>query len=166
MVVAAVDANGDGAVDFDEWFNKLKSYVTIAFEVLDENQDGSILEEAKSGNIFNSISYSFFEKLIDQVFEFFDSNKDGAISLDDVLFLSFQLRDRDEDGEIDLSEALGTSLISLPAPVYNFYTKVGCFFASLLFIIVDCFDNFSWTETPTRDCPNLKPWTSSTRSSA
>ena len=166
MVVAAVDANGDGAVDFNEWFNKLKSYVTIAFEVLDENQDGSILEEAKDGNILDSISYSFFEKLIDQVFDFFDSNKDEAISLEDDFFLSFGLRDRDEDGEIDLSEALGTSLISLPAPVYNFYTKVGCFFPSLLFTIVDCFDNFSWTETPTRDCPNLKPWTSSTRSSA
>ena len=136
MVVAAADANGDGAVDFDEWFDKLKSYVTIAFEVLDENQDGSILEEAKNGNIFNSISYSFFEKLIDQVFEFFDSNKDGAISLEDDFFLSFRLRDRDEDGEIDLSEALGTSLISLPAPVYNFYTKVSCFIPYFYFLLL------------------------------
>ena len=136
MVVAAADADGDGAVDFDEWFDKLKSYVTIAFGVLDENQDGSILEEAKDGNIFSSISYSFFEKLIDQVFEFFDSNKDGAISLEDDFFLSFRLRDRDEDGEIDLSEALGTSLISLPAPVYNFYTKVGCFFPHFYFLLL------------------------------
>ena len=136
MVVAAADANGDGAVDFDEWFNKLKSYVTIAFEVLDENQDGSILEEAKDGNILDSISYSFFEKLIDQVFDFFDSNKDEAISLEDDFFLSFQLRDRDEDGKIDLSEALGTSLISLPAPVYNFYTKVSCFIPYFYFLLL------------------------------
>ena len=136
MVVAAVDANGDGAVDFDEWFDKLKSYVTIAFEVLDENQDGSILEEAKDGNILDSISYSFFEKLIDQVFDFFDSNKDEAISLEDDFFLSFGLRDRDEDGEIDLSEALGTSLISLPAPVYNFYTKVSCFIPYFYFLLL------------------------------
>ena len=136
MVVAAVDANGDGAVDFDEWFNKLKSYVTIAFEVLDENQDGSILEEAKDGNILDSISYSFFEKLIDQVFDFFDSNKDEAISLEDDFFLSFGLRDRDEDGEIDLSEALGTSLISLPAPVYNFYTKVVVFSPHFNFLLL------------------------------
>ena len=136
MVVAAADANGDGAVDFDEWFDKLKIYVMIAFEVLDENQDGSILEEAKNGNILNSVSYSFFEKLIDQVFEFFDSNKDGAISLEDDFFLSFGLRDRDEDGEIDLSEALGTSLISLPAPVYNLYTKVGCFFPYFYFLLL------------------------------
>ena len=136
MVVAAADANGDGAVDFEEWFDKLKSYVTIAFEVLDENQDGSILEEAKDGNILDSISYSFFDKLIDQVFEFFDSNKDGAISLEDDFFLSFQLRDRDEDGKIDLSEALGTSLISLPAPVYNFYTKVSCFIPYFYFLLL------------------------------
>ena len=136
MVVAAVDANGDGAVDFDEWFNKLKSYVTIAFEVLDENQDGSILEEAKDGNILDSISYSFFEKLIDQVFDFFDSNKDEAISLEDDFFLSFGLRDRDEDGNIDLSEALGTSLISLPAPVYNFYTKVVVFSPHFNFLLL------------------------------
>ena len=44
--------------------------------------------------------------------------------------------DRDEDGEIDLSEALGTSLISLPAPVYNLYTKVGCFFPYFYFLLL------------------------------
>merc|ERR1712243_56579 len=32
--------------------------------------------------------------------------------------------DRNEDGVVTLSELLGTSLISLPAPVYNFYTKL------------------------------------------
>ena len=83
MIVAVADTNGDSAVDFEEFFDKLKFYVKIAFEVLDENEDGSILDEAKDGNIFNSISYPFFEKLLDQVFEFFDLNKDGSISLED-----------------------------------------------------------------------------------
>ena len=125
MIVAAADANGDSVVDFDEWFDKLKSYVTAAFDALDENQDGSILDEAKEGNILNSISYRFFEELLNQLFDFFDSNNDGAISLEDDFFLDmFRVRDRNGDGKPTLSEALGVNLISLPAPIYNFYNKV------------------------------------------
>jgi len=125
MIVAAADANGDSVVDFDEWFDKLKSYVTAAFDALDENQDGSILDEAKEGNILNSISYRFFEELLNQLFDFFDSNNDGAISLEDDFFLDmFRVRDRNGDGKATLSEALGVNLISLPAPIYNFYNKL------------------------------------------
>ena len=123
MIVAAADANGDSVVDFDEWFDKLKSYVTAAFDALDENQDGSILDEAKEGNILNSISYRFFEELLNQLFDFFDSNNDGAISLEDDIFFD-TFRDRNGDGKTTLSEALGTNLISLPAPIYDFYNKV------------------------------------------
>ena len=123
MIVAAGDANGDSVVDFDEWFLKLKSYVTAAFEALDENKDGSILDESKEGNILTSISYHFFEELLDQTFDFFDSNNDGAISLEDDIFVD-SFRDRNGDGKTTLSEALGTNLISLPAPIYNFYNKV------------------------------------------
>ena len=86
MIVAVADTNGDRAVDFEEFFDKLKFYVTTAFEVLDGNEDGSILDEAKDGNIFNSIPYAFFEKLLDQVFEFFDLNKDGIITYKDFLW--------------------------------------------------------------------------------
>ena len=118
------DKNGDSAVDFEEFFDKLKFYVTTAFEVLDENEDGSILDEAKDGNIFNSISYHFLENLLDQVFEFFDLNKDGAISLEDDISTWTYIRDWDSNGKITLSDALGRSLISLPAPVYILYTKV------------------------------------------
>jgi hypothetical protein len=32
--------------------------------------------------------------------------------------------DRNDDGELTLSELLGTSLISLPSPVYNLYSKL------------------------------------------
>jgi len=125
MIVATADANGDSVVDFDEWFDKLKSYVTAAFDALDENQDGSILDEAKEGNILNSISYRFFEELLNQLFDFFDSNNDGAISLEDDFFLDmFRVRDRNGDGKATLSEALGVNLISLPAPIYNFYNKL------------------------------------------
>ena len=125
MIVAAADANGDNVVDFDEWFDKLKSYVRAAFEALDENKDGSILDESKEGKILTSISYHFFEELLDQLFDFFDSNKDNSFSLEDDFFLdNFHLRDRNGDGKTTLSEALGVNLISLPAPIYNFYNKV------------------------------------------
>merc|ERR1712051_833818 len=105
MIVAAGDANGDRVVDFDEWFTKLKSYVTAAFEALDENKDGSILDEAKEGNLLTSIPYQFFEELIDQTFDFFDPNNDGAISLEDDIFFDI-FRDRNGDRKITLSEAL------------------------------------------------------------
>ena len=100
----------------------------MAFDVLDENQDGSILDEAQEGNILNSIPYRFFVKVLNQVFDFFDSNKDGAISLEDNFFsdLVHPRRDRNGDGKMTLSEALTcVNLIScLPAPVYNFYKRV------------------------------------------
>ena len=105
----------------------------MAFDVLDENQDGSILDEAQEGNILNSIPYRSFVKVLDQVFDFFDSNKDGAISLEDNFFsdlthssyvMVHSRRDRNGDGKVTLSEAFGVNLISLPAPVYNFYKRV------------------------------------------
>merc|ERR1712037_956558 len=120
MIVAAGDANGDRVVDFDEWFAKLKSYVTAAFEALDDNKDGSILDESKEGNLLTSIPYQFFEELLDQTFDFYN---DGAISLEDDIFVD-TFRDRNVDGKTTLSEALGTNLISLPAPIYNFYNKL------------------------------------------
>ena len=125
-IVAAADSNGDGIIDFNEWFSKLKSYVIVAFDALDKNQDGSILDEAQEGNILNSIPYRFVEELVDQLFDFFDSNKDGAISLKDDLFLgSYSRWDRNGDGKVTLSEALRIkALISLPAPSYDFYQKV------------------------------------------
>merc|ERR1712037_795738 len=61
----------------------------------------------------------------EQIFDFFDSNSDGAISLEDDIFLDiYRGSDRNGDGKTTLSEALGTNLISLPAPIYNFYNKL------------------------------------------
>ena len=126
MIVSAADTNGDAVVDFDEWFSKLKSFVTAAFDALDQDQDGSIFEEAQEGNILNSIPYRFFEELFNQLFDFIDSNNDGAMSLEDDFFVEMfhNARDRNEDGKMNLSEAFGLNLISLPAPIYNFYVKV------------------------------------------
>ena len=129
MIVSAADTNGDAVVDFDEWFSKLKSFVTAAFDALDQDQDGSIFEEAQEGNILNSIPYRFFEELFNQLFDFIDSNNDGAMSLEDDFFVEMfhNAKDRNGDGKMNLSEAFGVNLISLPAPIYNFYVKVMIF---------------------------------------
>ena len=128
LFVGVCDANGDNAVDFDEFFDKLKFYIRTTFEKLDENKDGSILDEAKDGDIFNSISYQFFEALLNEVFEFFDSNKDGALSDEDDFSEWFDLRREPMDERVTtFNDALDRYLIRLPAPVYNFYAKVESF---------------------------------------
>ena len=144
--IGAADANGDSIVDFDEWFSKLKSYVKAAFDVLDQNQDGSILDEAREGNILNSISYRFFEELLNQLFDLFDSNNDGAISLEDESFreVFWDMFYRTRHGKMTLSEYFGVDLITLPAPIYNFYEKVTTvaslrMFAIFLIMTLDMF---------------------------
>ena len=128
LFVGECDTNGDNAVDFDEFFDKLKYYIRSTFESLDENEDGSILDEAKDGDILNSISYQFFEALLNEVFEFFDSNKDGALSVEDDFSEWFDLRREQMDERVTtFNDALDRYLISLPAPVYNFYAKVESF---------------------------------------
>ena len=135
LFVGECDTNGDNAVDFDEFFDKLKYYIRSTFESLDENEDGSILDEAKDGDIFNSISYQFFEALLNEVFEFFDSNKDGTLSVEDDIFFFddifecadsewFELNQGGPRHRITCTDALDRFLISLPAPIYNLYTKV------------------------------------------
>ena len=128
LFVPVCDTNGDNAVGFDEFFDKLKFYIRTTFEKLDENENGSILDEAKDGDIFNSISYQFFEALLNEVFEFFDSNKDGALSDEDDFSEWFDLRREPTDERVTtFNDALDRYLISLPAPVYNFYAKVESF---------------------------------------
>ena len=48
---------------------------------------------------------------------FFDTNKDKSVSLDDY-------EDYLEDDMKNLSDVFGSSLISLPAPLYNLYTNL------------------------------------------
>ena len=124
-IVRVGDQNGDNAVDFEEFFSKLKDYVRMVFGVLDEDKDGSLFAEASTGNIGQKFTLHFFEEALSEVFDFFDSNNDNIIDSDDHFFASSRRwNDRNEDGEVTLSEFLGTSIISLPAPVYNFYSKL------------------------------------------
>jgi len=124
-IVALGDINGDGAVNFDEFKDKLEEYVRVVFKLMDVNNDGSIYEEASGGNIFQKISLTFFEAVLTHTIDFFDSNKDNEVSFDDSFFSdSARYGDRNEDGVYTLSEALHTPLINLPAPFYNLYTKL------------------------------------------
>ena len=119
------DQNGDNSVDFEEFFSKLKDYVKKVFEVLDEDKDGSLFAEASTGNIAQKFSLQFFEEVLNEVFDFFDSNNDNTIDFDDDFFASsLRWSDRNEDGEVTLSEVVGSSIISLPAPIYNFYSTL------------------------------------------
>merc|ERR1712112_76845 len=122
---ATADTNGDKIVDFDEFLEQLKEYIRAAFAVMDKNDDNSISEEIQDGEILTRYSLEFFETAIVHLMNFFDTNKNNALEQDDVLFGSDRrYTDRNEDGVLTLSELLGTSLISLPAPLYNLYTKV------------------------------------------
>merc|ERR1711962_1268981 len=122
---ATADTNGDKIVDFDEFLEQLKEYIRAAFAVMDKNDDNSISEEIQDGEILTRYSLEFFETALVHLMNFFDTNKNNAIEQDDVLFGSDRrYTDRNEDGVLTISELLGTSLISLPAPLYNLYTKV------------------------------------------
>merc|ERR1711990_225669 len=127
-IVGLGDQNGDNAVDFDEFFSKLKDYVRKVFGVLDEDKDGSLFAEASTGNLGQKFTLHFFEEALSEVFDLFDSNNDNIIdSDDDFVANSPDWVDRNKDGEVSLSEFLGpdvTSIISLPAPVYNFYSNL------------------------------------------
>merc|ERR1712180_258237 len=122
---ATADTNGDKIVDFDEFLEQLKEYIRAAFTVMDKNDDNSISEEIQAGEILTRYSLEFFETALVHLMNFFDTNKNNALEHDDVLFGSDRrYTDRNEDGVLTLSELLGTSLISLPAPLYHFYTKL------------------------------------------
>merc|ERR1712180_539575 len=124
-LAATADTNGDKIVDFDEFLEQLKEYIRAAFAVMDKNDDNSISEEIQAGEILTRYSLEFFETALVHLMNFFDTNKNNALEQDDAVFRESRRRiDRNEDGVLTLSELLGTSLISLPAPVYNFYTKV------------------------------------------
>jgi len=124
-IVRVGDQNGDNTVDFLEFFSKLKDYVKKVFGVLDEDKDGSLFAEASTGNIAQKFSLQFFEEVLNEVFDFFDSNNDNTIDFDDDFFASsFRWSDSNEDGEVTLSEVVGSSIISLPAPIYNFYSTL------------------------------------------
>jgi len=124
-IVAIGDQNGDYTVDFEEFFSKLKDYVRKVFGLFDDDKDGSLFAEASTGNILQQFSLQFFEEVLNEAFDFFDSNNDNTIDFDDdYIASSSRWSDRNDDGEVTLSEMLGTSIISLPAPIYNFYSTL------------------------------------------
>ena len=61
-IVGVSDQNGDNAVDFEEFFFKLKDYVSIIFGVLDEDKDGSLFAEASTGNIGQKFTLHFLRR--------------------------------------------------------------------------------------------------------
>jgi Ca2+-binding EF-hand superfamily protein len=120
------DTDGNGMVDFEEFHSKLKEYIEVVFNAFDSNNDGSIYDEAIGGNIFKRISLNLFESVVGQVIDFFDSNQDDTISIDDSFIQQnyrYQFLRRNGQ-EVTLMDMLGTSFISLPAPLYNLYSHL------------------------------------------
>jgi len=119
------DSNGDKIVDLEEFQDQLREYIRLAFDVLDKDDDNSISEEFKAGKILTRYSFEFFETALVHLLDFFDTNKNNAIEQDDALFtFGLYVRDNNEDGVLTLSELIGRSLVSLPAPLYNLYIKM------------------------------------------
>ena len=114
------DQNGDNEVDFEEFKSKFVEYLTIAFDTLDRNNDGSI-DEVLGNHSFHEYSLQFFEHVLNNVIEFFDNNKDESISTEDFI-PAIESMDANEDGKVSLYELIGLSLINLPAPIYTAYT--------------------------------------------
>ena len=121
--VAVADTDEDAKMDFDEFTMKLKEYLQTAFDALDESKVDWLYNEAKDGKLFNKISFKFLDAALSEALNFFDTNKDKSVSLDDSFFY-FVGRDRNKDDMKTLSDVIGGSLISLPAPLYNLYTNL------------------------------------------
>eukprot|EP00092_Neocalanus_flemingeri_P004902 GFUD01005275.1.p1 GENE.GFUD01005275.1~~GFUD01005275.1.p1 ORF type:complete len:623 (-),score=158.43 GFUD01005275.1:144-2012(-) len=119
-VLRIADKNRDGEVQFDEFHSKFVEYLTILFNLLDRNNDGSI-DEVLTNEAIKEYSLEFFEQILKNAVEYFDSNGDKSISTDDFISV-LRFNDRNEDGEVTIYELIGTSLINLPAPLYTAYT--------------------------------------------
>jgi Ca2+-binding EF-hand superfamily protein len=121
----AVDIDGNGKIDFEEFHSKLKEYLAVVFNALDSNKDGSVYDEAMDGNIMKRFSRQTFDSAVGEVKEFFDSNKDDAISLDDAFFqpMYWYQRIKERNGKVTLEDIIG-DIITLPAPLYNLYNHL------------------------------------------
>eukprot|EP00092_Neocalanus_flemingeri_P013160 GFUD01014179.1.p1 GENE.GFUD01014179.1~~GFUD01014179.1.p1 ORF type:complete len:623 (-),score=176.96 GFUD01014179.1:158-2026(-) len=119
-IVRIVDKNGDNEVNLEEFKSKIDEYLTIAFNILDRDDDGSI-DEVLTNESIKEYSLEFFEQLLKIVVEYFDSNEDESISTADFIS-EFKRSDRNEDGKVTIYELTGLSLINLPAPLYTAYT--------------------------------------------
>lgn len=87
-VVQEHDANADGYIDFEEYFNVMKSKMILvdlrkeklktAFKVLDMDQDGFITEEELRHALSSNGDY-FTEQEIKDIIAMADKNSDGKI---------------------------------------------------------------------------------------
>eukprot|EP00092_Neocalanus_flemingeri_P047654 GFUD01054078.1.p1 GENE.GFUD01054078.1~~GFUD01054078.1.p1 ORF type:complete len:523 (-),score=119.66 GFUD01054078.1:146-1714(-) len=119
-IVRIGDKNGDNAVNFEEFESKIVDYLKIAFKILDRDNDGSI-DEVLTNEAIKEYRLEFFEQILENAVEYFDSNEDTSISTEDFLSV-LRFNDRNEDGEVTIYELIGLSLINLPAPLYTAYT--------------------------------------------
>ena len=123
LVVGAADTNGDWEVDFEEFYLWMRQCLETAFNVLDASGDGSIYDEAKAGTLASKIPLKLLYVLFNQTFGFLDANKDQSVGLEDF-FSESAGQGRRGDNIKTMSDRFDTSLISLPAPLYNLYSSL------------------------------------------
>jgi len=111
-LVHVFDKNGDDEVNFEEFKSRITEYITLLFNIFDENKDGSVDKVESS---FDSFSFELFEELLRHAILYFDNSGDNAISTIDYT-------SDGRAGPIPLSDLIGLSLINLPAPVFTAYT--------------------------------------------
>ena len=127
-IVNVADLNDDKEVDFDEFVDKIVNYTRILFDVLDEDNDGFLTAAGLLPS--NTASMDLVTTVTDEIFKFFDTTKDEAVSVQDfATFLSADcsrsaICDTNDDGNFSLNELLDMYLINLPAPLYNFYRRL------------------------------------------
>lgn len=107
--VNVCDKNQDDIVTFEEFQTTVVEYLTLIFNILDKNKNGSVNALNVSMEIF---SLELFEEILKQVIRYFDNNGDNAISTEDS----------NGSGQFPLADLIGLGLINLPAPIYTAYT--------------------------------------------
>ena len=117
-VVNVGDKNMDGKVDFIEFKEGVDNYVEMVFNILDKDGDGSLDKDIS----IKSLNSKFFLQLLNEGFVFFDVNQDEIMSVEDAPPRTFN--DRNEDGKISFRDVFGVTLISLPAPLFHFYSSL------------------------------------------
>ena len=109
--VNVCDKNQDDIVTFEEFQTTVVEYLTLIFNILDKNKNGSVNALNVSMEIF---SLELFEDILKQVIRYFDNNEDNAISTEDY--------SNGKSGQFPLADLIGLGLINLPAPIYTAYT--------------------------------------------
>ena len=118
-IVFVADTDGDGQVTFEEFKEKINSYVEEFFSFLDSNGDDSLDLALKEASLKN-LNLKFLLDVLHHLITFFDVNQDDILSVEDAPQRTF--RDRNDDGKINLREVFGMSPINMPAPLYRLYS--------------------------------------------